>query len=672
MSPRPLAASVDVGGTFTDVVTLDLADGTIVVGKQPTVAEAPAEGIVAALESADAAPEQIERFTHGTTIGINTLLQRRGAKVGFLATRGFRDMLVLRTSSWPAFRLTWDAPSPIVPRSLSAEVDGRVRADGTVETDLDLEQVVARTRELIGRGAESIAVCFINSYAYPEHERRAGEAIREAFPGLEVVLSHELTRRYREFQRASTAVGEAYLRPTMARYFDRLEEGMVARGFDGRLLITSSDGGVMGVELARERALRTLVSGCAAGVAGAAVVARAGGWSDIIAIDMGGTSFDAALVRGGLPTMTPSAEIAGEHYLMPMLDLATIGAGGGSLASVDDVGALEVGPRSAGSTPGPVSYGRGGTEPTFTDAAVVTGLLPTTLIDGGMTLDAAAARTAIADRIAGPLGIDVDAAAAGILRVVEAKMARLLEEMTVGQGVDPRSFAIFAYGGGGPLVAARLAEELGIGTVVIPPHPGVFSAWGMQTLDVVQERSRTLIRNPEDFAPEDLVAPFGELVDEAVATLRAEGVDESHSTLLRFVEMRYEGQEHTILIPFDDGGSTALRAAFDAAHQSAFGFTVDGGTEILTYLVRAIGELPKPPFTAAQHATGTGRARTSREVRDRSAGTRSTWPVWSRIDILEGIRVEGPAIVEEPTTTTVLPPGWTAVIDDKGNLVMSR
>lgn len=668
---RSLSVSADVGGTFTDVVTMNEHTGEVVIAKSPTVAERPVEGIVNALETTGVALGEMQRFFHGTTIGINTLLERRGAKVGLLTTAGFRDILQIGGSSWPSFRLTWEPPSPLAPAELTEEVDERVRADGTVLTPLDEDEVLRKAQALVEGGAESIAICFVNSYVDPQHERRAAEVIARHFPDVVVCPSYELTRRYREFPRATTTVGEAYLRPRMQRYFDELRAGLESRDFAGKLFVTSSDGGVMGVDLARDRALRTLVSGCASGIAGAAEVARQGGWANIVAIDMGGTSFDAAIIRAGQPAMSATADLAGHRFLMPMLDLSTIGAGGGSIASVDEVGSLNVGPRSAGANPGPVCYGRGGTEPTFTDAALVAGLLPTELLGGRMTLSLDDARLAVEKQVAEPLGIGVAEAAAGILTVVEGKMAQLLEEMTIGQGLDPRDFTIFAYGGGGPLVACRLAEQLGSERVVIPRHPGVFSAWGMQTLDVVQEFSRTFIVNPRERSAAELAAPYADMVDEARVTLGAEGFADEELLLLRFVEMRYASQEHTLLVPFSDSGEAQMRAAFDAAHAEAFGFTVPGEAEIVTYRLRAIGALPKPAGVPVQTAGPVTPSR-SRRVNERGRDLAAEWPVVDRHTVAVGKAVAGPVIVEEATCTTVVPPGWTATCDEFGSLVMTR
>jgi len=668
---RSLSVSADVGGTFTDVVTMDNATGEVSIAKSPTIAEARVEGIVQALETTDVSLSEMRRLVHGTTVGINTLLQRQGAKIGLLTTEGFGHILEISGSDWPAFRLTWERPEPLVEPELTEELSERIRADGTVLTGLDDAEVITKARALVEAGAEAIAVCLVNSYAEPVHEARVGILLTQEFPEVLVVLSHQLTRRYRELPRTVTAVGEAYLRPRMQRYFDELRSGLRARDFDGQVFVTSSDGGVMGLDLARDRALRTLVSGCASGIAGAASVATMGGWDDIIAVDMGGTSFDAAIIRNGHPAMLPTAELAGFEFLMPMLDLATIGAGGGSIATVDSVGSLHVGPRSAGSVPGPVCYGRGGTEPTVTDAAVVAGLLPTELLGGRMALSTEDAKNAIEKHVAEPLGLPVAEAAAGILAVVEGKMAQLLEEMTIGQGLDPRTFTLFAYGGGGPLVAARLAEQLGCRRVVIPRYPGVFSAWGMQTLDAVQDFSRTYIVNPNGLSADELAKPFDEMIGQARTALASEGFAGQDVVLLRLVEMRYESQEHTLLVPFDDAGEGALRAAFDAAHQEAFGFTVPGEVEIVTYRLRAIGALPKPVHNlgAPPAAQPSPRARL---VYERDAGESAEWPVFDRDALPLDDAVTGPLIIEEATCTSVVPRGWSVSVDSYGSLVMTR
>ncbi len=669
---RRLYASADVGGTFTDVVAVDSAGGELVVGKSPTQAEDPVGGIIGGLASAGVEIADVERFFHGTTLGINALLQRRGAKVGFLTTRGFRDLLAIGRGTWPLYRMTWKAQEPLVPRHLCREVDERIAGDGGVAVPLDLDRLDAVIDELVGEEVEAIAVCFLNAYLTPDHELAAGRAIAERHPEIVVTLSHEISQRFGEFPRATTAVGEAYLRPTMRRYFDRLAAGMREREFGGNIYITSSDGGVMTVDHARDRVLRTMVSGCASGVAGAAEVARAAGWENLLAVDMGGTSFDAAVIRDGQPEMSATAQVADQEFLMPMLDLATIGAGGGSIAHVDTVGALHVGPHSAGSKPGPACYERGGTMPTVTDAALVAGLLPEALLSGGMGLSAEAAAAAVEREVAEPLSLSVNDAAQGILTVVEARMGRLLHEMTVGKGLDPRDFTLFAYGGGGPLVAAHLAEELAITRLAIPVHAGVFSAWGMQTLDVVHEVAQTSLRILESSTEDSLEEPFAPLVEQVGSWLRDDGFEPAEIVVLRFLELRYDSQDHALLIPFVPDGAAAMRTAFDTAHRNAFGFTVEGPIEVVSYRVRAIGRLPKPDlWSFGEDRVEPGGAQ-ARGVWEQGKAERVEWPVWRRDAIGLGDRLEGPAIVEEATATTVVPAGWALELHPHGHMVMSR
>lgn len=644
------------------------------MGKSATVAEDPTAGIISGLEEIGLSLSQGARFLHGTTIGINTLLQRKGATVGFLTTTGCRDVPIIGTGSWPPFRLNWEQPASLVPRRRCREVDERVRFDGSVERAINTAEVLERVEELLELGADSVAVCLYNSYANPVHEQAAGEAIRARHPDLTVVLSHELTRRYREIDRAFTVNAEAYLRPRMRRYFDRLTKGLDGAGFGGQLFITSSDGGVMGGEQAKDRALRTLVSGCASGVSGAAALAASSGWTDVLAIDMGGTSFDAAVIHGGEPRILQTAELAGLRFLLPMIDLATIGAGGGSIASVDVAGGLSVGPTSAGADPGPAAYGRGGELPTFTDAALIAGLLPEQLLDGGMGLDKALAREALQTHVAEPLGLSIEDTAAGIISVIETRMAQTLEEMTVGQGLDPRSFTMVAYGGGGPLVAAELATRLGAKRVVIPNGPGVFSAFGMQTLDIVHEFSRTRISALGETTPEAVASVFDDLAEEAMTLLRGEGLEDGVIELLRSVEMRYDGQEHAVSVPLGNSATSdpdTLRRAFADLHDSMFGYTIDIEVEIVGYRIRAIGSLPKPELgTESLSGEDPAGARTgTREVHDRAAGI-GEWPIFRR-DLLEpGNVIEGPAIVEEQTATTVVSGAFVASVDEHRNLVL--
>ncbi|NHP13839.1 hydantoinase/oxoprolinase family protein [Rhodococcus sp. IC4_135] len=673
VSDGAISVSADVGGTFTDVVRVDVETGDVVVGKSPTVHHAPAEGIIAALSQTDADLTRAVRFLHGTTVGINALLEHKGARVGFLTTAGFADMLEIRRGSWPPYQLSWDKPKALVGRELCREIDERIAADGSIVKPLNVSSAVAAVDALVADGIEALAVCLVNAYIEPKHERQIVDLVQTKYPDMPVVVSHEITRRYREYERAVTTVSEAYIRPKMTEYFSGLADGLASAGFGGELYITSSDGGVMGLERAQRQTLRTLVSGCASGIAGAASLGVSCGYKNLICIDMGGTSFDAGIVRHGVAEMSNESEIAGLTLLLPMIELATIGAGGGSIAWVDELGGLNVGPESAGSTPGPASYGRGGIRPTFSDAALVSGLLPDSLLDGAMKLSTQLATDAVVSEVATPLSMDAREAASGVVTLIEARMARLLEEITIGKGHDPRDFDLLAYGGGGPLVASTLGDLLGITRVVVPRHPGVFSAWGMQTLDVAHEFSRSEVRVLRSTESIGAANTFAELLVEAHERLESEGIQEDRRAVMRFVELRYDGQEHTLAVPVlaDDESSDTLRERFESMHEDAYGFRLVGDLEIVGYRVRALGSLPKPdvPEAAAEGSLPTPISH--RQVTHRASDTTAeSWPVYRRESLGPGVEVAGPAIIEELTTTTVVTPQRVVHVDAWGNLIL--
>jgi N-methylhydantoinase A len=496
-SPRGVVVGVDIGGTFTDAVVLDPTTGTLTVAKALTTPSAPSEGMLNALDLTGAEPTSIARLFHGTTLGLNTALERSGALVGLIMSEGCRDVLEIGRMNWPMYRMYVDQAPPLVPRYLRVEVPERVTADGALISDFTDEDVIGAVHTLLDEGAALIAVSFMHAYGFPANERRVAEIIRRTFPELDVILSHEVANEYREYERTVTTVVEATIKPKLGRYFKDLGRQLTDHGFRGELFITRSDGGVMNVAAAANSCVQTLVSGPASGIAGAADLGRRLGVGELLTIDVGGTSFDAALIRDGQPILQPMTEIDGlPRLLMPSIELATIGAGGGSIAFIDQTGGLEVGPRSAGSTPGPICYGRGGTEPTFTDAALVSGILdPAAFMGGRMSLDRSAAEAGIRTAIAEPLGLTVEDAASGIVALVEAKMGHKLEEITIGRGLDPRDFVMVAYGGGGPMVADALATRIGVEEIVIPRSPGTFSARGMLTLDVVYTFSRTTVRD---------------------------------------------------------------------------------------------------------------------------------------------------------------------------------
>ncbi|HEY8647482.1 MAG TPA: hydantoinase/oxoprolinase family protein [Gaiellaceae bacterium] len=670
--------AIDVGGTFTDIVVLDTATGETRLEKTPTVPSAPAEGVVAAIRKGCVGVADSPAFFHGTTIGLNALLERKGSLVGLITTEGFRDVLEIGRMNWPMYRLHWRKPDPLVPRYLRREVTERVGADGTVLEPLAEDDVIRVVGELVAEGVEAVAVCLLHSYAYPEHERRVGELIASSWPELPVTLSHAIAREYREYERTSTAVADAMIRPRVAAYVERLEGGVRAEGFRGNLFITRCDGGVMGAEEARRRSIRTLLSGPASGVMGVAALGKWIGVENLIAVDMGGTSFDAALVVDGEPILRPGTEINGFPLLMPVIELATIGAGGGSIAWIDAGGTLSVGPQSAGAVPGPMSYGQGGTEPTFTDAALITGLIDGSYFLGGeIELDLGLAADGIRRRIAEPLGLSVEDAASGIVELTEAKMAATIEEITIGKGYDPRDFTLVAYGGGGPLVAGALAKRLEIPRAIIPVSPATFSAWGMLTLDVVHDWSRTHVAPLERLEPKAIAGALEELAAQAVEGLERESIPPESRRIQSFVDLRYEGQEHTLTIPIDLGGQAAgervsVRRSFDERHAVTYGYTTLAPVEIVAYRVRAVGVLPKPrrPELAAAEDDVARARKGDREALHRESGGRVVFDVFDRERLLSGDAVVGPAIVEERTATTLIAAGQIARIDVVGNIVI--
>jgi N-methylhydantoinase A len=670
--------AVDVGGTFTDIVVLDPQTGETRYAKTPTTPRVPSEGVLTGITKADVVLESAQAFVHGTTLGLNTVLQGGGARTGIITTQGFRDALEIARLNWPMYQLHWKQPPPLVPRALRREVPERMGPDGTVIEPLDEDAVRREAERLLARGVESIAVCFLHAYAYPEHERRVGEILAAEYPDVNFTLSHLVVRDYREYERTVTTVIDATIAPRMTRYLDHLDGGLRSEGFAGPLHITRSDGGVMGLAEAKERSVRTLISGPASGVMGVVALGRQLGLTNLVGIDMGGTSFDAALVVDGEPALNSVSSIEGFPLLMPMVEVATIGSGGGSIAWLDAGGALNVGPRSAGAEPGPMCYRRGGEEPTFTDAALVTGLIdPGNFLGGEIELDAAAAEEGIRTRIAEPLGLGTVEAAAGIVALAESKMAATVEEITVGKGYDPRDFTLVAYGGGGPLLASAIADRLGIPTTIVPRSPATFSAWGMLTLDVVHDFAHTQVSLLADLVPGNLHETFGGLEREAHDVLEREQVAEGDRRMFRSLDMRYEGQEHTLSIPLGNGlGERAsheeLRSVFDSRHESVYGYTLGEPVEIVSYRVRAVGELEKPRSREWEGGGAEDQSRkASRTVVHRESGGREEWDIYERERLGRSAVVAGPAIVEEPTATTLVLPGQTARIDAFGNLVVS-
>jgi N-methylhydantoinase A len=675
MAPR---IGVDVGGTFTDLIFYDDESGEIRVGKEPTTPSAPQNGVLAAV--AAAVPSErvgaTEYFLHGTTVGLNSLLTRTGAVVGLLATRGFRDILEVRRGDRDdPYDLFWKHPPPLVPRHLRIPMNERMYADGTVHTPFDGEGVKEALEVFAADGVTSVAIAFLHAYANPAHELAAERALREhGFEG-EVSLSHQVSGEYREYERTTTTVIDAYVRPRMAVYLRALADRLEGAGFTGNLLVTRSGGGAMTFPEAVARPFETILSGPVAGAEGAAELARTLGIADLITADVGGTSFDTCLITDGRPQIMYEGSVVGLPVQTSWVDVRSIGAGGGSLAWVDVGGLLRVGPGSAGADPGPACYGRGGTQPTVTDAAFLLGMLGEGALASGLHLDADAARASMTP-IAAQLGFASDDVARGILTIATANMANAIREITVEQGVDPRRCTIAPFGGAGPLFGTLLARELDIRQIVVPPYAGNFSAWGLLGADLTQTVARTRISRLD----ENTIAETNELLTDLFATaVERAAARDSHGATLREValDMRYLGQEHTITIEApasDDGSITAtvdeIRSTFKDDYEKTFGHVMDEEVEIVS--IRATLRTPLPRRTAETFTPTESEDSATTSVRAYSF-SKDEWLDFAIIQrsSIGSTPVAGPAIILEETATTYMDAEFEAYAHETGSLFIT-
>jgi N-methylhydantoinase A len=651
---------VDVGGTFTDLVTYDDETGEVRVVKEPTTPAAIEEGVMAVVRKGvpDGLLQRAAFFLHGTTIGLNALLERRGEVVGLLTTKGFRDVLETRRGDRDdPYDLFWRPPAPLVPRDLRLPVSERVVASGSVERALDLDDVAWAYEIFREAGVTSIAIAFLNAYANGAHEREAAGRLRElGFEGV-LSLSHEVSGEYREYERTCTTVVDAFVRPRVAAYLERLEALLRELGFAGTALVTRSGGGAMTFREAARRPFETILSGPVAGAQGAAALARELAAAEAIGADVGGTSFDTCLIVGGQPELLYEGRVAGLPLQTPWVDVRSIGAGGGSIAYVDVGGLLRVGPRSAGASPGPACYGRGGSEPTVTDAALVLGMLGPGELAGGLTLDHSLARRALEG-----LGLgSAEDAARGVLAIAAASMADAIREITVEQGRDPRGAALVAFGGAGPLFATLLVQELGVTQVVVPRHAGNFSAWGLLGADLTRERSRTRILPLSEHGlarARDVLEGLG---TELVAA--GDGVREER------LDLRYVGQEHTLtLTPPSEAGPDTVRALFARDYERTFGHTMDEDVEIVT--LRVALRTPLPRLREHPAPAVAGEASSSTSAWSFTRGAQLDFALIRRDAFAPAVMVAGPAIVLEQTATTYLDAGFTARVGRAGALVV--
>jgi N-methylhydantoinase A len=672
---------VDAGGTFTDVCLVG-EDGLVRVFKLPSTpadpSEAIAAGAAAMLHESGRGPDDVDLFAHGTTVSTNALLERKLAPTGLITTQGFRDLLELGRQRRPdLYDLQVDKPDPLVRRALRFEVPERVHASGNVLIPLDVDATERAIDDLAAAEVEAVAVCFLYSYLRPDHEDEVGALLADRLPGAYVSLSHDVVAEFREYERLSTTVVNAALGPVMSGYVRRLRQRLNETGIEDKLYITQSNGGTISIEAAAALPVRTVLSGPAAGVSGAIAVAETAGFGDVVSFDMGGTSTDVALVNAGRCALKAELELAGYPIKAPMLDIQTVGAGGGSVAWLDSGGHLQVGPRSAAAEPGPACYGRGGEEATVTDANVALGVLSRQALLGGRMPIAAELSDRAIDRLATRLGLGAEAVAQGIVELATANMVRAIRVISVERGYDPRDYAMVAFGGAGPLHAARLARELEIPRIVVPPYPGILCALGLLVADLRTDRSRTLVLPAVEASLPALNDNLAELAASAAAWLDAEAIQPEQRQVRRTADMRYVGQNYELSIPLpgrpltpDDLGP--LLDAFHAAHDQAYGYAApDAPTQVVTLRLEATAtvEPPAPARLAGGGRLGDALVAERRAYLPETGGW-TTIPVYDRSRLRAGMTFGGPAVVEQMDATTLVLPGQGATVDDFGNVIL--
>jgi N-methylhydantoinase A len=675
---------VDVGGTFTDFFWYDEAARAFRTAKVPSQRGDEAAGFLEGLRQLGGVAA-LSSVVHGTTVGTNALLERKGGRVGLITTRGFRDVLEMRRRDRRNTWGLWGDFVPVIDRDLRLEIDERTLADGTVHVPMNAEVVRAAARELLSRGAEALAVVFINAYANPANELAALEALKNIWPNNHLAASSQILPEIREFERTSTTALNAYLQPVVGNYLDKLGGALTGSSFGGTFHIVQSNGGVMSTATASRFPVRTALSGPAAGVIAAAVIAEAAGYRNAITCDLGGTSFDVSLVVDGVSALAAQTTIDfGLVIRTPMIEITTIGAGGGSIAHVDKGGLIQVGPESAGSRPGPVSYGEGGERPTLTDANVVLGRINAERPIGGALkrLDVDAARRAITRDVAEPLGLEVMAAAEAIVRVADAKMAGAIRLVSIERGHDPAKFVAVPFGGGGALHAGALIKEVGLKGALVPRFPGVTSALGCIIADIRHDRVQTVNLMLDSLDAAELDRRMVEQAAELRSVVEAAGLSIGAIDVVFDLDMHYVGQTHTVSVPLPvtikgktTGVSAAVvREAFEHAYLAAFSRLLPGlAVKIVSLKTAVIGR--RPQFDLATLASNCGDS-----VEAARRGTRPVWfagqwhdaSVWSRLDLPVGAVIDGPAVLEQPDATTVVDPDLSARIDRFGNLLIER
>jgi N-methylhydantoinase A len=678
-----LRVAIDIGGTFTDLVACGEADDRVIFSKSLTTYDLLSNGVFDCLGLADVDLREVAFFFHGSTIAINTVIQRRGAKTGLIATKGFGDIYKIGRGNRPdAYNLLFEKAAPLVPRDRIVEVDERMNARGDVLRPLDPESVRQAARKLREAGLEAVAVTLLHAYRNPAHERAVGELIAKELPGVYVSLSHEILREFREYERTSTTVLNAYIGPIVTTYVEELQERLTDAGFTGNFLVMQSNGGTMSAQVAATRPVTMMESGPVAGVIGSGRLGAALGYDDVIAFDMGGTTAKASLIEKGEAKIVAGYYIGGARtghpMMLPVVDIVEVGTGGGSIAWIDAGGGLKVGPISAGSAPGPVCYGKGGTEPTITDANLVLGRLDAgNFLGGQMRLDLEAARRAIKTRVAEPLGLSVEEAALGVVKIADAKMSLAVREVSVQKGHDPRGFALVASGGAGPLHAVSIAHELSLPKVLVPELPGTFSALGMLATDLRHDYVRTQIADLGAADPAALASVFEDMAQEGRRTLEKDGASPAGMRLVRSLDLRYLGQEYTLNAPLgsaiDAAALRAVRARFDELHEAQYSHSApQEPVEIVNLRLAAIGEIFSTTNAIGRLIDAdkprSGKPKGSRRVLFEQGAF--DCPVYDRDDMPIEQSLEGPLVIEERVSTTIVHPGDRARLMRQGPILI--
>jgi N-methylhydantoinase A len=677
--------TVDTGGTFSDFVSFDEREGNLSVMKVPSTPDDPSRAILSGLEiilSRGVQPGEIGYFCHGTTVGTNALLEGKGVKTGLLITEGFRGIYEVAEQARPhgsaIFDVLYAKPALLVSPSATGEVRERVTFTGEVLEAIDEEALRETLRDLRQQDVASIGVCLLFSFLFPRHEERVREIIAEEIPGCSVSISSEIAPQIREYYRLSTTVINAYLQPILERYIRRLDRRLAEAGVKTRQkYMMQSNGGMATFDATARKAVATLLSGPAGGVTASVALAAASGFGNIVTLDMGGTSCDVALINRGEPALSPRGKIEGRDIAIPMMDINTVSAGGGTIAQVDRLGVLKVGPESAGAVPGPACYARGGTLPTITDCDLVLGYVGENgFLGGQMRLDPEKARRAVLEHIAQPLGIDLFEAAEGVVRIINVKMEEAIKAISTMRGHDLRDFMLLPFGGAGPIHAGRICQDLRMAGMIVPLYPGVFSAIGLLMSDVRHDHIQSRISPLEETSPREMNRVFEHLEEHALAELLAEGFSSERITLQRSLDLRYAGQGYELMVPCasldDRQGTDELRAAFDRQHKLLFGHMAQGEpVEIVSYRLQATGRVPNVEMRRFSPAGGRADDALSQRRPVHLDGRAIPCPIYQRERLDLGVTIEGPAVIEQFDSTTVVYPGQVARVDELKSLIVT-